>query len=247
MSARHEANSPPLDLLIVARIGLGHEPSAVLAIQRVETLLDEYDDKVGWKTDLRYEVPAIERLSGGSSQSAAADTIAELVELGKGNKADRVKVVVDISQVGLPFRQLLRDRGVRAAAVMISDASKTRPDKRFWQIPQRELISVSLGVLADGRVEVADLPQAQALNQQLAAFSTKPPPRDALADWRPVPQTDLAQALMLGLWWSERMQRSIVVQPRPPRTAPEQPRPITFDDALKIAGVGRRKEERVRI
>ena len=228
-----QRESSPLDLLIVARLGLGHEPSAVLVVQRVEEVLGEFDPKtLLWRTDLRYEVPAIERLSGGSSQAAAADAIAGLVELGRDNKADRVKVVADISQVGMPFRRLLKEREVRAACVMISDAAKMRSDKRFWQVPQRELISVALELMADNKVEVADLPEAEALGQQLGAFSTKAPPRDALADWRPAPQTDLAQALMLGLWWSERMMRSIVDQPPPPRTVPKV-RALTFDDALE--------------
>lgn len=225
-----------LDLIVAARLGLGHEPSGIVLVRRVETVLDVYDAKAQrWRTETRYEVPAIERIPGGSSQAAVADAIQELVALGKENDADRLKVVVDLTTVGLPFRKLLKDRDIRAALVMMSDANKVRPDNRFWTVPQRELISIALGLFAERKIDVADLPEAAALDQQLTAFSTKPPPKDSLSDWRPAPQVDLAQALMIGLWWSERMLRSIVRQPPPPREAPKPPRGITFDEALKLS------------
>ncbi len=37
---------------------------------------------------------------------------------------------------------------------------------------------------------------------------------------------------MLGCWWGERMLRSIVQQPPPPRIPVESPRSLTFDAAL---------------
>jgi hypothetical protein len=59
--------------------------------------------------------------------------------------------------------------------------------------------------------------------------------RDSLADWHPTPQTDLAQALMIGFWWSSRMLRTIVEQPPRPRVKIEPPRPATFDQAIRWA------------
>ncbi|MGE0853309.1 MAG: hypothetical protein AB7O44_27480 [Hyphomicrobiaceae bacterium] len=231
--------SAPLDLIVAARIGLGHEPSGVVLLSRVETLTERHEAG-RWLTEVRYEVPALERLSGGSSHATIADTIADLAQLAREHGAERVSCLADITACGLPFVKLLRERKVRAAAIMVGDAHKVRPDARTWHIPMRELLTVTLGLLADQRLEVADLPHAGKLAEQLATFRTKPLPKDALSDWRPVPHTDLAQALMLAAWWAERMLRSIVKQPPAPRVAIEI-RPPTFDELMLEHRAGLRR------
>jgi len=158
-----------------------------------------------WASAVRYEVPELLRLSGGSSQATIADAIAELVGEAHAERADRVSTVVSISVAsGLPFVQTLSrfavngKRAIRAAAVMVGDAVKPRADDRLWQVPARELLAITLGLLAESRIEVAELEHAATLGSQLEAFRTRPAPRDALADWRPAPHTDLTQAMMLA-------------------------------------------------
>jgi hypothetical protein len=99
----------------------------------------------------------------------------------------------------------------------------------------RELLAVTLGLLAEQRIELAELEHAATLASQLEAFRTKAPPKDALSDWRPAAHVDLAQALRLGAWWSERILRSIVKHPPAPRIPVEPPRQPTFAELLKHA------------
>ena len=126
---------------------------------------------------------------------------------------------------------MIQREGIQPAAVVVDDAVKPRADDRPWQVPARELLAITLGSLAESRIEVAELEHAATLGSQLEAFRTRSAPRDALADLQPAPHADVARELMLGCWWSERMLRSIVRQAPAPRIPVEPPRTPT-------AGVG---------
>lgn len=206
----------------------------MILVRRIEELTGDFDKKATrWETDTRYAVTTAERVPGGSSQATVADAISDVAAMAREDRAKRVSIVADITACGAPFLKLLRERGVRAAPVMVGDASGARAANRQWQLPVREMLSLALGLMAEQRIEVAaDLEHAATLAGQLEAFRTRPPPRDALSDWRPAPHVDLASALMLALWWSERMLRSIVHQPPAPRL-PVEIRPPTFDEAIK--------------
>jgi hypothetical protein len=223
----------PDDRIIAAKVALGQEPSAVVLARRIETLTGEFDkDAKRWASEVRYAVTTAERVTGGSSPTLLADTIADLAAVAHQAPAERCSVVVDITASGEPFIKLLRERKVRAAPVMVADAAKAQADGRVWRLPSRELIAVALRLLAEKRIEVADLDQAETLAQQLEAFRTKAPPKDALSNWRPSAHVDLAQALMVACWWSERMLRPIIHQPPSPRL-PIEVKGVTFDEAIK--------------
>lgn len=230
----------PLDLIIAARVGLV-EPSGVVLVSRVETLTDEFDKRTGkWGTSVAYQVPAIERVPGGSTNDLIADAIADMNGLARDNRADRISIVADISACGAPFMRSFRSHKIQAAPVMVGDAGVARVSGRHWSIPMRELLSVTLGLLAAQKIEVADVEHAATLSNQLDAFRTKPMPRDALSDWRLVPDVDLAGALMTAVWWGERMLRTLVKQP-PPKREPIVIRQPTFNEAME-ANERRRRE-----
>jgi hypothetical protein len=225
--------SSPDDRIIAAKVALG-EPSAVVLVRRIETLTGEFDKAANrWASEVRYAVTTAERVAVSSSDTVVADTIADLAAVAREARAERCSIVVDISEPGATFLKTLRERNVRAAPVVISDSLHVRADGRVWHLPSRELIAVALKLLAEKRIEVADLEHAETLAQQLEAFRTKAPPRDALSDWRPAAQVDLAQALMVACWWSERMLRPIIRQPLPPRL-PIEVKGVTFDQAVKM-------------
>jgi hypothetical protein len=203
-------------------------------VRRIEELTGDFDKAATrWASTVRYAATTAERLPGGSSQAAIADVIADIAAMAREDRAQRCSIVVDVTACGAPFLHLLRSRSVRAAPVMAADAAGPRADKRMWHVPMREMLSMMLDLMAAKRVEVGDLEHAQTLVAQLEAYRTKTPPRDALADWRPVAHVDLACAMMLGLWWGERMLRSIVHQPPMPKL-PIEIRPPTFDEAVKM-------------
>jgi hypothetical protein len=90
-------------------------------------------------------------------------------------------------------------------------------------------------VIADKRIRVAgDLPASEPLRNQMKEFRAKAPPKDALSDWRPATQADLASSLMSGLWWGERMLRSLVRQPPAPRLKVDPAQPPTFNQLLQL-------------
>jgi hypothetical protein len=123
--------------------------------------------------------------------------------------------------------------------VVVGDAVKPRADDRIWHAPARELPVITMGLLAESWIDVAELEHAGALASQVESYHIRPAPRDALADWRPAPHTDLAQARMLAAGWGEKMLRSTIRQPPAPRIPVERPRPATFAEALAWAGKSR--------
>ena len=62
----------------------------------------------GGLTEVSYEVPVIERPSGGTSHREIAETIADLVAAAQHDKPAPLSVVADITVPGEPFLNLLR-------------------------------------------------------------------------------------------------------------------------------------------
>ena len=204
-------------------------------MRRVETITDRYEQaRRRWATAVRYEVFELIRLPGGSSHAAISAELAELVVEAQDERAARCSLVVDLTSAGRTFLATLRDRRLKHHALVATDGGRARADRKVWQAPGREMIGVALELLAERRIEVADHALAATLETQLGGYSTKAPPKDALADWRPTPSSELAQAAMAAMWWSERRLRPIIEQPPAPRTIPKVER-LTFDQAVAWA------------
>jgi hypothetical protein len=88
-------------------------------------------------------------------------------------------------------------------------------------VPVRELLAITLGLLAEQRIEIAEREHAATLTSSCRRSGPDQPQRDALADWRLASHTDLApgadaRALMVGTYAARHHQVPPVPLPRPP-------------------------------
>jgi hypothetical protein len=102
---------------------------------------------------------------------------------------------------------LLRDRGLGPVPVWITAGERAEGVGDGWRVPKRDLVAVVQVLLQTGRLKLAaGLPEVVTLAGELRAFSVKftPSGRDVYGVWREGEHDDLALALALACWWSER-------------------------------------------
>lgn len=219
---------PPLDFLIAASFGLPHEPAGVVVLQRIEELTGVFDRKrLRWTTNLRYMVPEIARPAGGSRLADIVGQVAELYQQAAG--AARRTLLVDITVPGRPVVDLMLERGLRPAPIVVADSGqKARPAHGALSIPKNLLVSNLAILMGDLKIRVAkEHPLATTLARELADFRLRPA-GDASGT------SELVNAVSIAAWWSENRMRSIVHQPPAPRV-PVEIRPPTFDEAVRAA------------
>lgn len=233
------------DVIVGASFGAGAERSAIVAVQRVERLLESYDHRrLRWKSTVAYHVPRLERAPRGAGYPEIAALLERLArEIEELIRPQRLTLVADISAAGRPVLGLLRSKGLKPAAVAIAETLHARAAHGILQVPRRELVSVLSIALAEQRVKVAEgHPEAGELVKALAGFRLKPPAPDV---WREGDGEELVRATGVACWWGERRLSSLVHQPPPPRTPPPAPKPWTVDDMIKRHAA--KRPERARI
>ena len=75
-----------------------------------------------------------------------------------------------------------------------------------WRVPKKELVFCLQGLLRSRRLQVAALPERQALLQEMLAFRVKitAAAQETFAARRERDHDDLVLAVALAAWWGER-------------------------------------------
>lgn len=231
----------PADLLVAARIGLPHEGAGIVALDRDETFVGEYDGYRGrWRTEIRYVVHVVETPEPGERLPAIVEMIARLVT----PPADRVSLLVDVTASGRPPVDLLTARRLRPVPVVVNQSDAARRGRGLIQVPAKDLVTGLTVLIAERRIHAPpQVENAEALAKQLQEFRAQPrKQRNPLQPVLDEPAGELVMALALAAWWGETRLSSLVRQPPPPRQKIPPPRPPTFDEVLQMSR--RRRLER---
>jgi hypothetical protein len=118
------------------------------------------------------------------------------------------ELVVDATGVGAAVTDLLRERGLRFAAVTITGGDRTTRDGRGgYRVPKRDLVAGLQVLLQSGRLKIAaGLPDTETLRQELLAFRVKVSAsgHDSYEAWREEDHDDLVLAACLCAWLAGR-------------------------------------------
>jgi hypothetical protein len=153
----------------------------------------------------RYAVRHLKRFTPGTAFVAVAAAVGAAVRDGG---LGRPVVVADLTAVGpgvLPV--LRRGASTRVVAAVVTAGLAAVEADGVWQVPKRDLVTGLQLLLQGRRLQVArDLPEAELLARELAAFRARPTltPDPLTADWRERPHDDLVLAVALACWWAER-------------------------------------------
>lgn len=153
---------------------------------------------------IEYHVRELERLRLGMSYVEVADRIVEL-----RRRVPDAALVLDHTGVGRPITDMLRDRGLRPAAVTITAGERAHPDGMGgWRVPKKDLVAVMQRLLQERRLKIAPaLPFAETLVQELLNFRVKinrATGNDSYGAWRERDHDDLVLAVACAVWYGER-------------------------------------------
>ncbi len=233
------------DFLIGVDLGQARDYTAIAILERFEELTGEAA-KGRWLTQVRYEMPHLERPPLGTSYPAIIDRLKELIARLPGHK--RLKILVDRTGCGRPVVDLMRKEKLQVVPITITaGGSVTGGASGGYNVPKRELASnLAIQFQAD-RLKIAKaLPEAPQLVEELQNFKMKITlaGNDTYEAWRESDHDDLVLAAAMAAWFGEKRLGSILRLPPLPR-APIETRPPTLDEIIKLQpkpdGDGRRK------
>jgi hypothetical protein len=125
------------------------------------------------------------------------------------------ELAVDSTGVGRAVTDLLRERGLRFAAVTITGGDRTKQGRQGgeWRVPKRDLVAALEVPFHTGGLRVAeDLELWLTLREELLTFRRKVnlnTAHDSYEHWRETDHDDLVLATALACWWARR-KRSVV-------------------------------------
>jgi hypothetical protein len=191
-----------VDYLIGLDLGQARDYSALAVVERVENALT---DRAGRPLS-RYAVRHLLRWPLHTSYTAVAADLAALV---RTPPLRRPVVVVDQTGVGRAVVDLLAGSELAASLerVVITGGRRTsRGAGGAWRVPKKELVLRLQGLLRSRRLQVAALPEREALVREILAFRVKitAAAHETFGARRERDHDDLVLAVALAAWWGER-------------------------------------------
>lgn len=165
---------------IGADLGQAVDYTAISVIENTATL------------DLRH----LERIPLGESYTGVVDRLTALTASLPGSR-----LVIDNTGVGRPVADMLRDRGADPVPVSITAGKRTTFTDGVYRVPKRELVRGVLTALENGALRIAaDLPYADALKAELAAFQATFTAKGSTVFGGKREHDDLVIAVALAVW-----------------------------------------------
>jgi|SRR5215217_893623 len=182
-----------------------------------------------------YSVRHLERPALGTSYVDVADRIIELL---KSLPDDEIVLAVDITGVGRPVGDMLRerlnewlevDRSIVLHGVWITitggDCITRAGDGGGIRVPKRDIAKAAVVLMEAGQLKIAEnLPLTPVLKRELANFKVKinlHTGHDSYEAWREGDHDDLVLAVAMATWAGERYFSKQNSLPRPGRWADE--------------------------
>ncbi len=222
------------DFVIGIDLGQARDYTAIAILERIEELTGEAA-KGRWLTQVRFEMPHLERPPLGTSYPAIIARIKDLIARLPAH--ERLKIVVDRTGVGRPVVDLMRAAKLQIIPITITAGGNVSGGAfGGYNVPKKELVSNLAIVFQSKRLKIARaLPEAPVLIEELRNFRLKittagSEPYEA---WRESDHDDLVLAAAMAAWYGEKRLRSILKLPPMPR-APVETRQPTLDELLKL-------------
>ncbi len=222
------------DFIIGVDLGQARDYTAIAILERIEELTGEAA-KGRWLTQVRYEMPHLERPPLGTSYPAIIARLKDLIARLPAH--ERLKIVVDRTGVGRPVVDLMRAAKLKIIPVTITAGGKMSGGAfGGYNVPKKELVSNLVIVFQSNRLKIARaLPEAPVLVEELQNFKLKitTAGNDTYEAWRESDHDDLVLAAAMAAWYGEKRLRSILKLPPMPR-APIETRQPTLDELIKL-------------
>ena len=232
------------DFLIGVDLGQARDFTAIAVMERIEELTGKAA-KGRWLTQVRYEMPHLERPPRGTSYPAIIARLKDMIA--KLPAYERLKIVVDRTGVGRPVVDLMRAAKLQIIPITITGSGKVSGGAfGGYNVPKKELVSNLVIVFQADRLKIARaLPEAPVLVEELQNFKLKitTAGNDTYEAWRESDHDDLVLAAAMAAWYGEKRLWSILKLPPMPR-APVETRQPTLEELIKLQpnqnGDGRR-------
>jgi hypothetical protein len=202
---RKSRNSEPLRFALGLDLGQVRDHSGIVVVERIA---QKWDDDLEACIQLQapeYRVRHVERLALGTTYPDVVDRVEEL--LNDPLLADRTRLVIDGTGVGVPVMNMFQQRGRSLLPVMITGGDSTTYAGRIVRVPKRNLVSVLQVLFQSHRLKIAaGVDERDTLLRELANFSAKITiaAHDTFEAWREGQHDDLVLALALACWSFER-------------------------------------------
>ncbi len=232
------------DFIIGVDLGQARDYTAIAILERIEELTGEAA-KGRWLTQVRYEMPHLERPPLGTSYPAIIASLKDLIARLPAH--ERLKIVVDRTGVGRPVVDLMRAAKLKIIPVTITAGGKMSGGAfGGYNVPKKELVSNLVIIFQSNRLRIArTLPEAPVLVEELQNFKLKitTAGNDTYEAWRKSDHDDLVLAAAMAAWYGEKRLWSILKLPPMPR-APVETRQPALGELIKMQpnqnGDGRR-------
>ena len=222
------------DFIIGVDLGQARDNTAIAILERIEELTGEAA-KGRWLTQVRYEMPHLERPPLGTSYPAIIARLKDLIARLPAH--ERLKIVVDRTGVGRPVVDLMRAAKLKIIPVTITAGGKMSGGAfGGYNVPKKELVSNLVIVFQSNRLKIASaLPEAAQFVSELQNFKMKitTAGNDTYEAWRESDHDDLVLAAAMAAWYGEKRLWSILKLPPMPR-APVETRQPTLDELIKL-------------
>lgn len=223
------------DFIIGVDLGQARDYTAIAIFERIEKLTGKAV-KGRWTTQVRYELPHLERPPLGTSYPDIIDQLKGLIEQLPAH--ERLSIVVDRTGCGRPVVDLMRKEKLRVVPITITfGGAVTGNNWSSYHVPKRDLVSNLAILFQSGRLKIARaLPAASTLVGELQNFKMKitAAGNDTYEAWRESDHDDLVLASAIACWFGERGLGSILKLPPMPRPPIDPGRRPTLDELMAM-------------
>ena len=227
--AKHER-----DFIIGVDLGQARDYTAIAIFERIEKLTGKAE-KGRWTTQVRYELPHLERPPLGTSYPAIIERLIDLIARLPAHQ--RLSILVDRTGCGRPVVDLMRREKLRVIPITITFGGSVSGSMfSSYNVPKRDLVSNLAILLQSGRLKIAKvLPEASELVDELQNFKMKitPAGNDTYEAWRESDHDDLVLASAIACWYGEKKLWSILNLPPMPRP-PIETRQPTLNELIAL-------------
>ena len=156
----------------------------------------------------QYYIRYLERLKLGTPYPEQVRHVKALIE--RDPLKDKVKLALDFTGVGRPVCDMFREAQMPCflIPVLIHGGNKVTNEGLQYNVPKRDLVSVTQVLLQSNRLQIAEaLPEAATLVKEMLNFKVKIDPKtahDSYEAWREGVHDDLVLSVALALWIAER-------------------------------------------
>ena len=226
------------DFIIGVDLGQARDYTAIAILERFEELTGKAA-KGRWLTQVRYEMPHLERPPLGTSYPAINERLKDLIARLPAHK--RLNILVDRTGCGRPVVDLMRKEKLRVIPITITAGGSVRGGVYGgYNVPKKELVSnLAIQFQADRLKISRALPEAAQLVEELQNFKMKITlaGNDTYEAWRESDHDDLVLAAAMAAWYGEKKLWSILQLPPMPRP-PIEARQPTLDELIKLQPKG---------